>query len=63
MIVLADGVFQNQIRAQVEPIKHKDVRLMKGAKHFVFLDDPKGFFKLIDEFFLACACVTSLMAM
>ncbi len=53
LIVLADGMFQNQIRTQVEPIAHKEVRLMKGAKHFVFLDDPKAFGKLLDEFFEA----------
>ena len=55
LIVLADGIFQDQIRAQVAPIAHKDVRLMKGAKHFVFLDDPKTFYELLDRFFLAHA--------
>lgn len=53
LVVLADGGFQNQIRQQVTPIEDKTVALMKGAKHFVFLDDPKGFAKLVGDFLQA----------
>jgi pimeloyl-ACP methyl ester carboxylesterase len=49
LLVLADGYFKTRIQEQVKGIKDKKVIIMPTG-HFVMLDDPKGFYKAIDEF-------------
>lgn len=50
LVVLADGGLQQQITSQVEPIPDHEVKVIPHAKHFVMLDDPKAFFKVVDAF-------------
>jgi pimeloyl-ACP methyl ester carboxylesterase len=50
LVVLADGGLQQQIKAQVEPIPDHEVKVIPKARHFVMLDDPKAFFKVVDDF-------------
>lgn len=50
LIVIADGMFAARIRQQVAPIPNKRVEMIKGAKHFVFLDEPDRFAELVTEF-------------
>lgn len=49
LLVLADGYFKTRIQRQVATIKDKKVVILPTG-HFVMLDDPKRFFKLIDDF-------------
>ena len=49
LLVLADGYFKTRIQKQVEGIKKKKVVILPTG-HFVMLDDPKTFYKTIDDF-------------
>lgn len=49
LLVLADGYFKSRILRQVAAIRDKQVEIFKTG-HFVMLDDPAGFFRVIDEF-------------
>jgi len=53
LVVLADGGLQNQIKAQVAPIPDHEVVVVPGAHHFVMLDDPPKFYKVLDAFLAA----------
>ena len=53
LVVLADGGLQNQIKAQVAPIPDHEVVVVPGAHHFVMLDDPPRFYKVLDAFLAA----------
>jgi pimeloyl-ACP methyl ester carboxylesterase len=50
LLVLADGGLQQFYRSLAEPVKLKQVVVMPHAHHFVFLDDPAGFAKLLGKF-------------
>jgi len=50
LIVLADGGLQDRYKKVVEPIPHHEVVVMRGTKHFVFLDDQDGFNTVLDKF-------------
>jgi pimeloyl-ACP methyl ester carboxylesterase len=50
LVVLADGGLQQMIKAQVASIPDHEVKVIPHAHHFVMLDDPKGFFKVVDAF-------------
>jgi pimeloyl-ACP methyl ester carboxylesterase len=50
LVVLADGGLQNMLKSQVEPIANHEVKVIPHAHHFVMLDDPKAWFKVLDAF-------------
>src|SRR5262249_14737513 len=53
LVVLADGGLQNMIKQQVTPIPDHEIIVVPGAHHFVMLDDPPRFYKVIDAFLAA----------
>jgi pimeloyl-ACP methyl ester carboxylesterase len=52
LLVLADGYFKTRIQKQVATIKDKKIVILPTG-HFVMLDDPKTFYKTIDDFLSA----------
>lgn len=50
LIIAADGGYQQRIRSQIETIPDHEMIVLRGTRHFVMYDDPKGFFKAIDKF-------------
>ncbi len=50
LLVLADGGYQQLYRSQVEGVAHKQIVVVPKAKHFVMLDEPEAFAKLLDDF-------------
>ncbi|HUS33318.1 MAG TPA: alpha/beta hydrolase [Kofleriaceae bacterium] len=50
LIVLADGGLQGRYRAEASDIPDHEVVVLKGAKHFVWFDDPDGFINALDTF-------------
>ncbi len=50
LVVLADGPYQDQIRAQVAAIPAREVIVVPRTRHFVMFDDPTGFFRAVDAF-------------
>lgn len=53
LIVLADDPgYLKLVTAQVEAIPHHLIVTMPDTKHFVFFDDPTGFFRAIDKLVL-----------
>lgn len=50
LVVLADGMFQARIRAQVAPLHDAQVVLVPNARHFVFLDAPDRFAAILADF-------------
>jgi N-formylmaleamate deformylase len=52
LLVLADGYFKTRIQKQVAAIRDKQVVILPTG-HFVMLDDPPAFYKVIDEFLAA----------
>jgi N-formylmaleamate deformylase len=50
LIVLADGGLQNAYRSMVRPIPHHEVVVVPNTRHFVMLDDPEGFTRVIRKF-------------
>lgn len=49
LLVLADGYFKTRIQKQVAAIRDKEVVILPTG-HFIMLDDPKAFYKTIDDF-------------
>jgi pimeloyl-ACP methyl ester carboxylesterase len=50
LIVLADGSLQNSYRAMVRSIPDHEVVVMPKTRHFVMIDDPAGFARVVHEF-------------
>jgi len=50
LVVAADGIYQQRIRAQIETIPDHEMIVVPRAKHFVMLDAPDEFFRLVDKF-------------
>jgi pimeloyl-ACP methyl ester carboxylesterase len=53
LVVLADGMFQQQITKQIEVIPDHQSIVIPHTRHFVMFDDPPAFFKAIDTFLAA----------
>ncbi|HEX3761153.1 MAG TPA: alpha/beta hydrolase [Kofleriaceae bacterium] len=50
LVIAADGGFQGRIRAQIETIPDHEMIVVPHTRHFVWYDDPDGFFKAVDKF-------------
>src|SRR5262249_43490686 len=50
LVIAADGAFQGRIRSQIETIPDHEMIVVPHAHHFVWYDDPDGFFKAFDKF-------------
>lgn len=50
LFILADGIYQQRIRKQVEGIADKELVVVPRARHFVMIDDPPRFFAAVDAF-------------
>jgi len=50
LLVLADGGYQQMYRQQAAPVPHHEVVVLPHTRHFVFFDDPTGWYKVIDKF-------------
>ena len=53
LFVLADGMYQQRIKTQVEAISDKEIVIVPKARHFVMIDNPDAFFTAIDAFLAA----------
>ena len=53
LLVLADGRAQGFFRKQAEVVPDHEVIVLKGTRHFVMLDDPAGFVRVLRAFFAA----------
>jgi pimeloyl-ACP methyl ester carboxylesterase len=49
-VIAADGGFQGRIRTQIETIPDHAMIVVPHTRHFVWYDDPGGFFKAVDRF-------------
>ena len=50
LVIAADGGFQQRIRSQIETIPDHEMIVIPHSRHFVWVDDPAGFFKAVDKF-------------
>jgi N-formylmaleamate deformylase len=50
LLVLHDGGYAQQYRAQIEPVPHREVIVIPKTRHFVMLDDPDAMARAIDAF-------------
>lgn len=50
LVIAADGGFQQRIRNQIETIPDHEMVVVPGAHHFVMLDNPEVFGKLVNKF-------------
>jgi pimeloyl-ACP methyl ester carboxylesterase len=50
LLVLADGGLQARYRKQAAPIEHAEVVVVPKTGHFVMLDDPDGFVRVLSAF-------------
>jgi pimeloyl-ACP methyl ester carboxylesterase len=50
LLVLADGGLQNGYKKQVSSIEQRQVVVLPRTRHFVWLDDPAGFAKVVGAF-------------
>jgi N-formylmaleamate deformylase len=50
LIVAGDSGLQHRIRSQVGTIPDHEMVVLPRTRHFVWFDDPEGFFRLIDRF-------------
>jgi N-formylmaleamate deformylase len=50
LLVLADGGYQQMYKQQAAPVPHHEVVVLPHTRHFVFFDDPTGWYKVIDKF-------------
>jgi pimeloyl-ACP methyl ester carboxylesterase len=50
LLVLADGGLQQRYREQVAAVPHHEVVVLPHTGHFVFFDDPAGWYKALDKF-------------
>lgn len=55
LVVIADGskAFAQRVADQIAPIKHHAQTMLPNTRHFVFFDDPTGFFRAVDPFLAA----------
>ena len=53
LIVVAESAPLDSVRQQTVSIAVHDVVMMPNTRHFVFFDDPAGFFELVDGFLVA----------
>ena len=50
LVVLADSGFSKQIGEMDSVIPHHQTETIAGAKHFVMIDDPDAFYRVVDAF-------------
>jgi pimeloyl-ACP methyl ester carboxylesterase len=51
LLILADTPpYPELVARQVQPIPHKQLVVLPRTQHFVFFDDPAGFFRTVDRF-------------
>ncbi len=50
LVVLADNQTLADVTAQLTDIPDRQVVVVPKTRHFVFFDDPDGFFKVVDQF-------------
>lgn len=50
LLVLSDGGYQQLYRRQAAPVPHHEVVVLPHTRHFVFLDDPDGFHRVLSRF-------------
>ena len=50
LVIAADGGYQTRIRAQIETIPDHEMIVVPRTRHFVWYDDPEGFYKAFDKF-------------
>ena len=50
LLVLADGGLQNSYKKQASGIEDREVVVLPRTRHFVWLDDPAGFAKVVGAF-------------
>ena len=54
LLVLADTPpYPELVARQVQPIAHKELVVLPKTQHFVFFDDPAGFYRVVDRFLAA----------
>lgn len=53
LLVLSDGGLKDRYRQQAGPVPHLQVVVVPHTGHFVMLDDPDGFVKLVEKFLAA----------
>jgi pimeloyl-ACP methyl ester carboxylesterase len=53
LLVLADGSYQKLYRSQVEAVPDHQIVVVPRTRHFVFFDDPDGFYRVVDKFLAA----------
>ena len=53
LAVLADGPYQQMIRAQLAPLPDREVVVVPRTRHFVMFDEPRAFFATLDAFLAA----------
>ena len=53
LLVLSDGGLKDRYRQQAASVPHLEVVVMPHTGHFVMLDDPDGFVKLVEKFLAA----------
>jgi pimeloyl-ACP methyl ester carboxylesterase len=52
LLVLADGGLQNSYKKQITAIEGREVVVLPKTRHFVWLDDPAGFAKVVGRFII-----------
>jgi pimeloyl-ACP methyl ester carboxylesterase len=50
LLVLADGGYQQMYKQQAAAVPHHEVVVLPHTRHFVFFDDPAGWYRVIDKF-------------
>jgi pimeloyl-ACP methyl ester carboxylesterase len=53
LLVLSDGGYQQLYRSQADAVHDREVVVMSKTHHFVMLDDPDGFVRVLDKFLAA----------
>jgi N-formylmaleamate deformylase len=53
LVVIADTPFSKGIAEMDQPIPHHRVETIAGTKHFVMIDDPDAFYRVVDAFLAA----------
>jgi pimeloyl-ACP methyl ester carboxylesterase len=52
LLVLADGELKDDFRRQARGVRDHEVVVVPDTGHFVMLDDPAGFFAVVDDFLI-----------
>lgn len=50
LLVLADGGYQQMYRREAASVPHHEVVVLPHTRHFVFFDDPAGWYEVVDKF-------------